>query len=185
MSTLDARSSAAASDRESAPRLRAPSPFAARRLALEVRWIWSRRAASRSLALECSSDVEIALSLSVRGLAESGPGEIAVEAVADCVLHHAGKSIDSTAPTACHRRLRGTWLETAGFIHLDLRDDLGIFLRGSLSKEDAGARAVWSRLPDELSIAGGCLSAPIVDVREDDGAWPPTGASAANGHHRH
>ena len=185
MSTLDARSSAAASDRESAPRLRASSPCAAKRLALEVRWTWSRRAASRSLALECTSDVEIALSLSVRGLAESGPGEIAVEAVADCVLHHAGKAIDSAAPTACHRRLRGTWLETAGFIHLDLRDDLGVFLRASLSKEHATARAVWSRLPEELSIAGGCLSAPIVDYQDDDEALPSTGASAANGHHRH
>ena len=181
MSTLDARSSAT-SDRESRPRGRAAGLLSARHLSLEVRWTWSRRAASRSLGVECSRDVVMTLSLSARGIVDSDPDEMYVEAVVDSALHEVEPPIDAGALGFGPRRLRGTWVESAAFIHLDLRDDVGVFLRASLSRERGGANAVWSRLPGELSIAGGCLSAPDIDFHEGVDAASPSDSAATSPH---
>jgi hypothetical protein len=81
--------------------------------------------------------------------------------------------------------LRGTVLDTAHFRHLDLADDRGVFVRVSLPLHHIASPPVWSRIPDDLGIPGGCLSAPSLSVSLGDDASNerPNDSIARNGDH--
>lgn len=177
MSTLDARRTPT-SDREPRSFARSSDRAAATGLIIRVRWNWSRRAASRSLGVECPGDVELTLSVAIENGPRSRAGEAALDAVAEWDLRCEGQAVDAVELPPLHRRLFGESIETAGFRHFDLRDDEGTFFRASLSKVQDGAWGIWSRLPEELRIAGGCLSAPAIEVEEGDDVPSTSGLDA-------
>lgn len=187
MSTLDARSNAAPHRAVRVLGRSAGRPSQAS-CTLRVSWTWSRRAAARTLSDECRGDVEIELVLAIRperpSLGSIPPVET-IEAVAEWRLLCEGREIVGDAQVSRRRSLRGERLDTPGFLHLDLSDERGVFLRASLSTEGCDANAVWTRLPDELAVAGGCLSAPAIDFEEGDDPSPPSRSTAAsaNGYH--
>ncbi len=186
MSTLDARSNAAPPRSDPMLRRSANRPSQSS-CTLRVGWTWSRLAAARSLGDECQGDVEIELVLAIkpeRPSRESAPDIEMIAAVAEWRLLCKGREIAGAAQASRRRSLRGERLDTPGFLHLDLSDERGVFLRASLATEGRIANVVWARLPDELAIAGGCLSAPAVEFEEGDHPSSPSGSTAAsaNGH---
>ncbi len=155
-------------------------------ISLEVRWTWSRRSASRSLGAELRDDLEVVLSIRTEPFRVDPAGSAEVVACSNWRIVGDGRTIErsATMPPA-DGVLRGTVLDTAHFRHLDLADDRGAFVRVSLPLHHAAAPPVWSRIPDDLGIPGGCLSAPSLSVSLGDDASNerPNDSIARNGDH--
>lgn len=165
MSLLGPRSSSISRDDTTRRDVARELPRATESLAFEVRWTWSRRAASRALGLECRRDLELLLAVELWISASSSGVPAPADGCGRWQLLAGEEAIDLPAGApAAECALRGTVLDTAAFRHLDLADDQGIFLRASLPTRLAATSPVWSRLPGELGVAGGCLSAPELSI---------------------
>lgn len=155
-------------------------------ISLDVRWSWSRRSASRSLGIELRGDLEVVLVVRTSAIRLDAAGHAEIEACSQWQVLAGGQPIEPIAEMPPPRAsLRGSVLDTPRFRHLDLRDDRGLFLRISLPLQHAAAPPVWSRIPDDLGIPGGCLSAPTLSFAEGEHPTPdrPADATARNGQH--
>ena len=171
MSLLGPRPSSISRDEPSRRGVACEAPRATESLAFEVRWTWSRRAASRTLGFDCRRDLKLLVSVEIRISGPSAAGLASAEGSGRWQLLGGGEAIElPDAVRAMESTLRGTVLDTANFRHLDLVDDRGVFLRTSLPCDHAVAPPVWSRIPNDLGIAGGCLSAPSLSVVGDGDA---------------
>jgi hypothetical protein len=140
-------------------------------LAFEVAWKWSALGAAARLGHRGPVPPHALIDLSVRVLLRSAPPAseigtyaasrrlhggvvgVAILAVAD----DPGLGVDAALGV---RRwaLQGSVLATADYLHVDLADERGPWLRLSLPHADRPAplpRYLWSRLPRDLGIAGG------------------------------
>lgn len=145
---------------------------------LAIRWTWSRRAASRSLGRRCDGDVEVVLAVTLRspdGSSDRVEGEASIR-----LLDAHGTPIEPPAGFGCERTLRGSVLVSERFRHLDLADGSGILLRASLASEPGAASTAWTRLPEELGIAGGCASAARLDFSPSGFAARPACGGSPN-----